>query len=85
MDGVKAVTGNPRTCSTIAPDDLGKRPPYLATPSIDVDSFSQLREVCAELREFYALERCSGRASWLSEILEDVEAIIVRLKPSQTQ
>lgn len=85
MGGVKTVTENPRSCSTIAPDDLDTRPPYLPTPSIDVDSFSQLREVCAELREFYELERCSGRASWLSEILEDVEAIIVRLKPSQTQ
>ncbi|PVZ44018.1 MULTISPECIES: hypothetical protein [unclassified Pseudomonas] len=85
MGGVKAFTENSRASSTIAPDDLGKRAPYLPTPSIDVDSFSQLREVCAELREYYELERCSGRASWLSEILEDVEAIIVRLKPSQTQ
>jgi len=53
------------------------------TPAVDDDSFSQLVEACSELREFYELERCLGRASWLSEIIEDFEALIARLEPSQ--
>ncbi len=70
--------------TTIASDDLDDDNPSLA-PAIDDDSFSLLRETCSELREFYELERCPGRASWLSEILEDIEALITRLKPSQAQ
>lgn len=58
---------------------------HLPVPIIDNDSFSLLRETCSELREFYELERCPGRASWLSEILEDIETLITRLKPSQAQ
>lgn len=70
--------------TTTTSDDLDDCNPPLA-PVIDDDSFSLLRETCSELREFYELERCPGRASWLSEILEDIEALITRLKPSQAQ
>jgi hypothetical protein len=53
------------------------------TPAIDDDSLALLLEAYSELREFHGLERCHGRASWLSEIIEDFEAITARFELSQ--
>ncbi|MBM6442959.1 hypothetical protein JQF37_04900 [Pseudomonas sp. MIL9] len=84
MGSVRPLNGKPYACvsNTNTPgayDDF-----YAPTePAIDDDSLALLIDACSELRDFYDLEQCPGRAGWLSEIVEYFEALIARLDPSQ--
>ena len=85
MGSVKPLNGKPYACASTT-TTLGVCDDDLCTPTapaIDDDSLSLLIEACSELRDFYDLEQCPGRAGWLSEIAEDFEALIARLDPSQ--
>ena len=84
MGSVRPLNGKPYTAANTsrtseALDDESCDP---TAPAIDDDSLSLLIEACSELRDFYDLERCPGRAGWLSEIIENFEALIARLEPS---
>ncbi|MNF47094.1 hypothetical protein D3C76_344960 [compost metagenome] len=84
MGSVKPLNGKPYACAstTITPrayDDFCAP----TAPAIDDDSLALLIEGSSELRDFYDLEQCPGRAGWLSEIIENFEALIARLDPSQ--
>lgn len=84
MGSVRPLNGKPFTCvSTIttpgAYDDFCAP----SEPAIDDDSLALLIEACSELRDFYDLEPCPGRAGWLSQIVENFEELIARLDPSQ--
>ena len=83
MGSVKPLNGKPYPCASTtttpgAYDDFC----VPSAPGIDDDSLSLLIEACSELRDFYDLEQCPGRAGWLSEIIENFEALIARLEPS---
>lgn len=85
MGSVSPLNGKPYVCAS-ATNTLGDCDDDLCTPTapaIDDDSLSLLIEVRSELRDFYELEQCPGRAGWLSEIVEDFEALIARLDSSQ--
>lgn len=83
MGSVRPLNGKPYTCvSTTTPgayDDFSAP----TAPAIDDDSLTLLIDACSELRDFYDLEQCPGRAGWLSEIIENLEALITGLEPSQ--
>ena len=84
MGSVRPLNGKPYACvsSTTTPelhDDFCAP----TAPAIDDDSLSLLIDACSELRDFYDLEQCPGRAGWLSEIIENLEALIARIDPSQ--
>ena len=84
MGSVRPSNGKPYACvsTTNTPgafDDCCAP----TAPAIDDDSLSQLVDACSELRDFYDLEQCPGRAGWLSEIVENFEALIARIDPSQ--
>lgn len=71
------------------PEDgaLGQMMPFThnaagKTPHVDESSFTALSEALSDLREYYALERDPGRASWLSEIIDDIGATVARLEPN---
>lgn len=84
MGSVKPLNGKPYAfaCATTtlgACDDLYAS----AAPAIDDESLGLLIEACSELSDFYDLEQCPGRAGWLSEIIGELKALIVRLDPSE--
>jgi hypothetical protein len=84
MGSVRPVNGRPYTCaSTTATPGAYDNFCAPTEPAIDDDSLALLIEACSELRDFYDLEQCQGRAGWLSEIVENFEALIARLDPSQ--
>ena len=83
MGSVRPLNGKPYACvsTTNTPgafDDCCAP----TAPVIDDDSLSLLVDACSELRNFYDLEQCPGRAGWLSEIVENFEALIARIDPS---
>jgi hypothetical protein len=84
MGSVKPLNGKSYACasSTTTP---GAYDDFCApsAPAIDGDSLAMLIDACSELRDFYYLEQCPGRAGWLSEIIENFEALIARLDPTQ--
>lgn len=85
MGSVRPLNGKPCACtSTITP--LGAYDGFYAptTPVVDDDSLALLIDACSELRDFYDREQCPGRAGWLSEIIENFEALIAQLEPLQT-
>ncbi|WP_143493512.1 MULTISPECIES: hypothetical protein [unclassified Pseudomonas] len=51
-------------------------------PHVDESSFNALSEALSDLRDYCALESDPGRASWLSEIIEDIGATVARLEPN---
>ncbi len=66
---------------------MGQMTPFEASSAssvryVDESSFFALSETLSELREFYALERDPGRASWLSEIIEEFGETVSRLEPA---
>jgi hypothetical protein len=82
MGSVKPLNGKPYACvSTTMPAANDFCAP--TAPAIDDDSLTLLIEAYSELRDFYDLEQCPGRAGWLSEIVENFEALIAQLNPSQ--
>lgn len=82
MGSVKPLNGKPYACvSTTTPVANDFCAP--TAPAIDDDSLTLLIEAYSELRDFYDLEQCPGRAGWLSEIVENFEALIAQLNPSQ--
>lgn len=85
MGSVKPLNGKPYACAsaTTTPGAYDDFCPPTA-PAIDDDSLSLLIEACSELRDFYDLEQCPGRAGWLTEIIENFEALNARLVASQT-
>ena len=84
MGSVRPLNGKPYACAstTITQGDSDDFSAPTA-PAIDDDSFALLIELCSELSDFHELERCPGRAGWLSEILEEFKALIARVDPSQ--
>lgn len=84
MGSVRPLNGKPYTCVSTT-TTLGDYDDFSAptAPAIDDDSLALLIDACSELRDFYDLEKCPGRAGWLSEIVENFEALIARLDPSQ--
>ena len=83
MGSVKPLNGKPYACASTTTTP-GAYDDFLApsAPAIDGDSLALLIDACSELRDFYDLEQCPGRAGWLSEIIENFEALIARLEPS---
>ena len=83
MGSVKPLNGKPYPCASTTTTP-GAYDDFCAptAPGIDDDSLSLLIEACSELRDFYDLEQCPGRAGWLSEIVENFEALIARIDPS---
>ena len=83
MGSVKPLNGKPYACASTTTTP-GAYDDFCAptAPGIDDDSLSLLIEACSELRDFYDLEQRPGRAGWLSEIIENFEALIARLEPS---
>jgi len=84
MGSVKPLNGEPyayasTTATPGAYDDFCAP----TAPAIDDDSLALLIDACSELRDFYDLEQCPGRAGWLSEIVENFEALIARIDPSK--
>jgi hypothetical protein len=84
MGSVKPLNGKPYACASAtttpeAYDDFCAP----TAPAIDDDSLALLIDACSELRDFYDLEQCPGRAGWLSEIIEEFKALITRVDPSQ--
>ena len=84
MGSVKPLNGKPYVCASTT-TTLGDSDDFCAptAPAIDDDSFTLLIELCSELRDFHGLEKCHGRAGWLSEIIGEFEALIARVDPSQ--
>lgn len=56
--------------------------PAATAPHLDESSFAALSEALSDLRDYYALESDPGRASWLSEIINDIGATVARLEPN---
>ena len=85
MGSVRPLNGKPYTAANTSrtPEALDDDFCDPTAPAIDDDSLALLVEACYELRDFYDLEQCPGRAGWLSEIVENFEALIARLDPSQ--
>ncbi|MBN3968229.1 hypothetical protein IMW75_23505 [Pseudomonas gregormendelii] len=85
MGSVRPLNGKPYTAANTSrtPEALGDDFCDPTAPAIDDDSLALLIEACSELRDFYELEQCSGRAGWLSEIIEEFKALIARVDPSQ--
>lgn len=84
MGSVKPLNGKPYPCASTtttpgAYDDFC----VPSAPAIEGDRLALLIDACSELRDFYNLEQDPGRAGWLSEIVENFEALIARLDPSQ--
>jgi hypothetical protein len=84
MGSVMPLNGKPYACAS-ATTTQGACDDFCApsVPAIDGDSLALLIDACSELRDFYELEQCPGRAGWLSEIIENFEALIARFDPSQ--
>ena len=89
MGSVRPLNGKPYACvsTTNTPgafdDCCAPTAPAIDDDDDDDDSLSLLVDACSELRDFYDLEQCPGRAGWLSEIVENLEAKIARIDPSQ--
>jgi hypothetical protein len=85
MGSVRPLNGKPYAVvnSSNAPSALDDDFCAPTAPAIDDESLSMLIDACSELHDFYELEKCPGRAGWLSEITADFEALIARLEPSQ--
>ena len=84
MGSVKPLNDKPYACASTtttqgAYDDFCTA----SAPAIDGDSLALLIDAYSELRDFYDLEQCPGRAGWLSEIIENFEALNARFDPSQ--
>lgn len=83
MGSVRPLNGKPYVCASTTPTP-GACDDFCAptVPAIDDDSLALLIEACSELRDFHDLEKCPGRAGWLSEIIEEFKALIARVDPS---
>lgn len=85
MGSVRPLNGKPyRAANTNrTPEALDDDFCAPTASAFDDDSLALLMEANSELRDFYDLEQCPGRAGWLSEIVENFEALIARLENSQ--
>lgn len=84
MGSVRPLNGNPYACASTNNtqgdyDDVSAP----TAPAIDDDSFALLIEAYSELSDYHDLEKCPGRAGWLSEIIEEFKALIDRVDPSR--
>ena len=83
MGSVRPLNGKPYACASTTTTP-GAYDDFCAptAPAIDDDSFALLIEAYSELSDFHDLEKCPGRAGWLSEIIEEFKALIARGDPS---
>lgn len=84
MGSVKPLNAKPYACASTTTTQ-GDYDDFCAptAPAIDDDSFALLMDAYSELHDFHDLEKCPGRAGWLSEIIEEFKALIDRVDPSQ--
>lgn len=61
---------------------VNESPSFHVATGLDEASYNALVAGLLELKEFSDLEKCPGRSSWLSEIIEGFGVVIARLEPS---